>query len=253
MPIRRSLFIFAIMSASLIIPQAHAALQGTVSIEQISPTRDIGSWLFYTTANETKSSTEPGVDPKKYAFSFTEFGPVTIKVEPPPGMQSSIIVYRGGELFKKADARQLSVNLYPGDIYRFVVQYSFSALGSLGVTTQPFRATFRITGPGNKRYSARTPHTFTDLPAGRYSIRVSAPRGCLLPPVYVKDVTPEQRVTLQVELACGKDALARRSADPFMDNINRGPSKRALRDAKKAAEALRAAELRSGANRSASN
>lgn len=224
-------------------------LKGTVSIEQVSPS-SVGSWMFIMKDEAPVSSTDKGANAKNYSFGFTNFGPVTLSLQPPPGMTTVINVYRGGNKFTTQETRQLTVTLYPGDTYRFVVQYSLTNVGSLGITSTPSNVPLRITGPDKKRYSSRSPHTFTNLPAGRYTIQAGLIPGYINPPLYTKDVEAGKRITLNIEMP--KDTTKTKGGSS--SNVQaRQSTKRDIRSAAEIREAQRAQNLINGVTSSSSS
>ena len=199
-----------------------AAIQGSIKIEQLSAS-DIGTWTILSEDGSAIKSTDPGVDKTNYAFAITQFGQTTFSVAPPAGMSARINVYRGGEQIATVDSQQYSFKLVSNDNYRFVVQYSLSKLGSLGVTSEPSGIRFRMRGPNGRNYSARTPHTFNNLPAGSYALTFAATETCFQPSRKTVVVEPEQRNTTHVTLTCTDN-----TQDETVDRSR--ISKRALRE-----------------------
>ena len=185
--------------------KSSAELQGTIAIEQVSPS-SVGAWTFYGTDGVMTTSKDKGVSAKKHAFSLTQFGPVRLSVKPPPGMSSRVLVFRNGTQSSVEDLQQLTLTLYPGDSYRLVIQYAFTRLGSLGVTTTPTGVKVTLKGPGGRKYVATSPYTFTNLPAGKYTVSGAAIADCFASPLYNRNVEPEKRVTLQIDMPCGQPA-----------------------------------------------
>lgn len=179
-----------------------AAIQGSIKIEQLSAGAT-GEWTILSEDGTAISSSDDGVLKNNYSFAITRFGQTTLSVTPPPGMSARISVYRGGDVIATTDSQQYSFKLLANDNYRFVIQYSLSKLGTLGVTSEPANVRFRMRGPTGRNYSAKSPHTFKNLPAGSYAITFSTIDGCFQPARKTVVVEPDQRNTTNVTLTCG--------------------------------------------------
>ena len=180
---------------------AFAGIQGSVLIEQISPA-ELGAWILTSETGAKWSSEDPKVSPKKFSLSIAEVGLLTLKVTPPAGASAKILVYRGGDLSKTITSNQYSFTLYPNDKYRFFVQYAFDRLGSIGITSAPSNAKFRMTGPSGKLYIGTTPVSFTNLPAGRYTVQAEPVTGCSKPKQQSAVIQPDVRTTLHLTMPC---------------------------------------------------
>ncbi|HRH94249.1 MAG TPA: hypothetical protein PKV72_07005, partial [Candidatus Peribacteria bacterium] len=159
-----------------------------------------GSWTLLAADGTTRSSTDEKVDPKSYSYSVSEVGQMVLSVVPQDGMSSKISVYRNGELVKTLNAQQYEFQLFPNDKYRFLIQYAYTKLGTLGVTSDPSGLLFRVLGP--KRLTGKTPKTFENLPAGRYTIYMGKSGTCVAPAPQSVVVTAEGRVTKLLTLSC---------------------------------------------------
>ncbi len=168
-----ALSFFAATSASA---QATAAIK----IDQISA-RGLGVWTLFTASGTTFTSKDEGTNPKSFSFALREFGPITLSIKSQAGMAPKIFVYRSGDLIKTVDSPAYSFNLFPNDNYRFLVQYSLARVGSLGITSSPSSVRFRMKGPNGKIYTAKTPHTFKNIPAGQYTVLMASTKTCLQP------------------------------------------------------------------------
>ncbi len=199
-----------------------SAVQASVVIEQLSGTT-VGSWtLISGNGGSTHTSADTDNGRMRAALALTEFGPTTLSVKIPQGMSVKISVYRGGTLVESVETPQYSFTLLPNDSYRFIVQYSLSRLGSLGVTSLPSGLRFRLNSESGRTRTATTPFTFTSLPAGRYSVHMSSLRDCLQPAPQSALVIPEERGTIHVTMNCDK------AETPSTTATLRGPSKRSL-------------------------
>ena len=201
MKILRTIFAGSIVLFSMTATHAVAGSQASVKIEQIS-SADVGSWTMYSGESDVRTSNDPGVDKLSYSFGLTNFGPITFSVTPPPGMSTKISVFRGGELTKTVDAQQISFTIFPNDSYRFLVQYSLTKLGTLGITSEPSGLRFKLRGPTKKLLSGTSPFTFTNIPAGSYTVIFGATRKCAAPPPHTVMVEASGRNTAHITLPC---------------------------------------------------
>ncbi len=218
-PLFIALFVVASVAS---MSSAHAGAQASIKIEQLSAST-FGSWTLLSADGSSRSSTDAGVDVTGgFTIGSTEFGQTTLSVKPPAGMSVVISVYRGGELLKQVTTQQYSFPLYANDNYRFLIKYSLTNVGSLGIMSDPNFLRFRMKGPTRRTYSAKTPHTFLNLPVGKYSLYFGATETCLKPAVQTVIVESEQRNTAAVTLTCN-------AAEE--DSVDRNRiSRRALRD-----------------------
>ncbi len=201
-------FVLAAFSIASFVPFPHSALatvQGSVKIDQVSA-KEYGVCTVLYEDGSTRTSKDEGVDSSSYTFGLTDFGQTTISVIPPPGMSVKISVYRSDELIQSVDVPQYSFKLYPNDNYRFLIQYALTRLGSLGITSLPSGMKFRMRGPSGKAYGGTTPKTFTNLPAGRYSVTLAKTEDCIQPAPKNSVVEPEKRVTMFITMNCEKEA-----------------------------------------------
>jgi len=197
----RSLLLGTVALTILWTSTALGAVQAAIKIDQISSS-SYGVWTLISADGSARTSTDPGVDKKGYSMSLTDFGPLTLSVVSPPGMSAKITVYRGDAVVSSKEQQQVSVTLYPNDNYRFLVSYSYTRLGMLGVTSDPSGIRFRAHGPATKTYTAKTPYTFKNLPAGQYTLSFSVPKNCIQPPPRNIVIEPEKRNTISQTFAC---------------------------------------------------
>ncbi len=223
---RHFLFLLSILVVPVslfgLAPQASADAKASIKIEQISA-KQFGKWTLYSASGTTRMSTGSGMNKNSISFAVNEFGPTTLSVKPPAGMSVKISVYRSGELIETVDVPQYSFTLYPNDNYRLLVQYALTRLGSLGITSNPSGLKLRMKGASTKTYTATTPHTFINIPAGQYSIMIGPTKTCLKPAPHTVVVIPEQRNTAYITLNCDTEkevGAATRTQ----------PSKRSLRE-----------------------
>lgn len=197
------------------VPLSHSAVQTSIKIEQVSPTQ-YGTWTFLYQDGSSITSSDPGIDPKNHVFTVTEFTPMTISVVPPAGMSAKISIYRNGDLAKTETSQQFSFTPYANESYRFLIQYSYSRMGSVGVTSVPSGLRFRMKGPTTKVYTAITPHTFKNIPAGRYTLYFPSTPDCASPAPHSVAVEPEKRTTANVSLVCPTDSQSLLSQKPLV-------------------------------------
>lgn len=204
-----------LLAIGVFVPSSFSAVQSSIKIEQVSPTQ-LGTWTFLYQDGSSLSSADAGIDPKNHVFSVTQFSPMTISVVPPAGMSAKISIYRNGELSKTESSQQFSFTPYANETYRFLIQYSYSRMGSVGVTSNPSGIRFRMKGPTAKNYTAVTPYTFQNLPAGRYTMYFPSTKDCSSPAPHSVTVEPEKRVTANVSLICSTASLQTVSQKPLV-------------------------------------
>lgn len=201
----------AVLCFSALSTTAMADTKAVYTVDQVSP-KEYGSWVVYSGDTILAASSERGVSSKHYSFSSAVFGSITLSVKNPPGMTSIIKVYRNDDLIQTTSTPQVAISSFPNDSYRFIVQYARTNLGSLGVTSVPSNVAIMIKGPDGKERRALTPHTFTNLPVGRYAIYTPnppAPCGSAAP--MTRSVESEKRLAVSIELPCAQEVSSRPS------------------------------------------
>lgn len=202
MTYRTSTLLTFSVSMFLVATPAFAGTQANIKIEQLSPS-EYGTWTLLSEDGSSRSSKDKGVTPNGgLSLGVTEFGQTTLSVIAPPGMSAVISVYRGDELLQSVTSTQYSFPVHVNDNYRFLIKYSLSRLGSLGITSEPNFLRFRMKGPSGRNYSAKTPYTFKNLPAGKYSVYFAKTDSCIQPAVQTIEVEPQQRNTAKITLNC---------------------------------------------------
>jgi hypothetical protein len=204
------------------LPQASsAAIQGAIQIQQISPSSQ-GTWTLLSEDGTSISSDDAGDRKNNYSVAITRFGQTTLSVVPPPSMSGKISVYRGGVLLLTTNTMQHSFNLVSNDSYRFVIQYSLTGFGLLGITSDPSGVRFRLRGPLGRTYGGTSPQSFEKLPVGKYIIMFGATKDCLQPPRKNATVKMDERTAVNITLPC---------TSPVDDTVDRTrTSKRSLRE-----------------------
>ncbi len=224
--------VYLLVAVGMLMPQlAFAAIQGTVTMEQIS-SKAVGVWTLLSADGTTRKSTDTGVNQKHYSFTVSEVGPTVLSVVPPPGAVSTILVYRNGDLTVTETTQQYAFTIYPNDTYRFLVQYAFSKLGALGITSAPTSVSFRMKGPDGKQYVGTTPLTLTNLPVGRYTLQPAIVDGCYKSRPQNVLVKSEQRVVLNFTVTCDSNV------EEVVDTSR--PNRRHIRDQALERDLLRA-------------
>lgn len=170
------------LACGLCIPVAgFAAVQSAVTIEQVSPKAQ-GTWTLAYADGTSISSKDAGINAAKHSFSITNFVPLTLSATPPQGMTTKITVYRNGDPGVIVTIPQYSFTPLPNEKYRFLIQYVLSELGSIGLTSSPSSARFRLSPSlGGRSFNGATPTTLTNIPAGAYKLTFAATAGCTSP------------------------------------------------------------------------
>lgn len=180
----------------------------SVTVEQLSPTI-VGSWIFSSSGSDLLQSTEPGVQQRKHVFTIPSRGQMTLTVIPPSGAGVKITTFKNGVQVGVSDVRHASATVENGDSWRFLVQYSTVSVGLLGITSTPFGISFKVKGPDGVTYVGKTPQSFENVPIGRYTIYMSAPKGCVIPPPISRKIKDGERVTAHIDFVCHARARER--------------------------------------------
>lgn len=222
-------------SLSVIVSIVHADTSAVIVIDQISP-KEYGPWQMFSGDAILASTSNPNVSKKHYTFSSSHYGPATFSLTNPPGMSSTIQVYRGTDLVLTSDTPQVNISLVPNDTIRIIVQYARTSLGTMGVTTAPSNVHVMIKGPDGKERKALSPYTFTGLPAGRYTVSTpKPPEKCASAAPVTRAVESDKRLVVHLTLSCDQDDVSRRR-----ERLRIRPTKRDIQNSVYLREAQRA-------------
>ncbi len=229
-------FSSSVAIVGLLLSQSPAVFAATtlpsVTIQQVSPTTKLGSWALSYQGGNVKSS-DPGINLKTHTL-YPAAGLLVLMFTPPGGASTRVSVFKNGELVDTKLSPQLNIQTETGASYKFIAQYTFDKLGTIGVTSVPSGQSFKLVGPDNTLYRGTTPMTFKNVPAGNYKLTMNAMKDCILPSPAYRKIKASERLVLNITYNCGTTVSA----------PNRGISKRDLMNATDAREAARAAALK---------
>lgn len=173
-----------------------------ITIQQVSPDL-IGEWnLVY--SGGTLKSTEVGINSKEHTIR-PNAGPMILTLLAPGGASTRVSIFKNGTLVETKSLFQVNIMAEAGATYKLIAQYSFDKLGTIGVTSNPSKASFRLIGPNRRLFRGTAPTTFKNVPAGNYTLKMNAVKGCLLPAPIYRKLKPNERLVIEVIYRCGDD------------------------------------------------
>lgn len=182
---------------------------GTVTVEQNSPKGTVGTWtLLGTDGHETQGG---GLSTK---VEHLPAGRFTLFVTAPNGASTAVRVYEGSTQIVYQPYPQASFILQGNGELKITVNYQYTKLGNISVTSDPGGVEFTITGPNDIVLEGVTPKSFESQPEGQYKVQFRPPSGCGNPPPKGDVLLPNGRVSFSMTLACkAADALRDRQND----------------------------------------
>lgn len=170
---------------------------GSVTVEQINTSSLYGTWTLIG-ANEQKHEGSKATE----TLSALPSGLYTLFVTPPNGAIASIRVYNGTEMLQMVSRPQVSFQLAANASLRISVNYQFTKLGSVSVTSDPGGISFTMEGPNNIKVEGTTPMSFEAQPEGQYKVKFFPPSGCGEPPAKGDILDAGGRISFSITLSC---------------------------------------------------
>ncbi|MCF7844488.1 MAG: DUF11 domain-containing protein [Kiritimatiellales bacterium] len=160
----------------LLLTTSAQAAGGRMTIEQVSNTNQLGTWVLSTPAGKTITDSRGEyvkvVDP-------VIGGTYGLKVTPPRKARTTIIVYLGNEVIRKVEGSHLSFTVRDDSEVRIVITHRF--FGTILVTSDPPGQDFVIKGSDSIVYSGETPAGFNSVPPLYYTVEFDHKIGCRTP------------------------------------------------------------------------
>lgn len=169
---------------------------GTVTVEQTSPMEALGKWtLLMPDGSSVKFSTA------SYTVNLTKEGNYILFAEPPEGMTTKILAYKGSEKFQDVSRPQVSFVVASGEHYRFAISYILSRIGEVAVNSNPSGIPFRLDGPNAIHIEGTTPYSMQRTPEGQYTVWYF-PGGCVTPRPQSLLLRKDGRLAFTITIDC---------------------------------------------------
>lgn len=169
---------------------------GTVTVEQTSPMEALGKWtLLMPDGSSVKFSTA------SYTVNLTKEGNYILFAEPPAGMTTKILAYKGSEVFQDVSRPQVSFVVASGENFRFAISYILSRIGEVSISSNPSGIPFRLDGPNEIHVESTTPYSLPNTPEGQYTVRYF-PEGCVTPRPQSLMLRKDSRLAFTIAIEC---------------------------------------------------
>lgn len=147
-----------------------------MTIQQISNTNQLGTWMISTPAGETITDSRG-----EYVKTIDHVvgGTYGLKVNSPRKARTTVIVYHGNEVIRKTEDSNLSFTVREDSDVRIVITHRF--FGTIMVTSEPSGQPFVIKGADTVTYTGTTPAGFNSVPPLYYTVEFDRLNGCRTP------------------------------------------------------------------------
>lgn len=182
---------------------------GALVVEQISPSDIMGLWTMLQPENGRAVSAE-----KIKSFSDMPAGTYTLIVEPPEGAIAVIRLYNRGEELKQVDRPQITFTMNGGDSLKVNINYTFTRVGTVSVSSDPLGIEFTLSGPNGMNVKGTTPMSYLNVAEGQYKVQYGTLEGCPLPPPKASQLEKNKRVSFDMKFSCSAaDKLRNRTVE----------------------------------------
>ncbi|PIR48762.1 hypothetical protein COU80_03640 [Candidatus Peregrinibacteria bacterium CG10_big_fil_rev_8_21_14_0_10_55_24] len=180
----------AIIGLLLIANSAEAQSVGSLHIEQVSATRQMGTWVLVTPSGKTKTDSR---GESSVTVSPIETGSYALTVQAPRRSYATIVVYRGREVVDSVDGTHLTFVVKSLADHRVVITYRF--FGTISVESDPAGQAFVLKGSDTVSFSGVTPAEFKSVPPLYYTATFATKDGCQTPHNQRRLLEPNQEIT----------------------------------------------------------
>lgn len=139
---------------------------------------------------------------ESHTFEDMPAGRYTLIAKPPQGATGKVNVYEDGTLTKSVEVPQISFDVVDGGHVRVRVTFTFTLVGTVGVSTNPSGLEFTMKGPNESVYEGKTPIGYIDVPIGLYTVTLKNIEGCITSKPQSHRLENGGRVNFQFTLSC---------------------------------------------------
>jgi hypothetical protein len=195
--------LFFILPASLIfsifiIPISHAEENtGTINIQQTSPTGTVGNWVLIKPGNKQISLSKA-----QYTLKDAPAGQYTLFATPPEGAITKIHQFIENDFLKTSNHPQISFVMDEGANMTFRIEYTFTRVGIVSVSSDPAGLEFTMVGPNNTNIQGTTPASYPNVPEGLYSVTYDPIPNCVTPKATSNRLLKDSRINFNIKIVC---------------------------------------------------
>lgn len=181
----------------------------TITVTQASPNGTVGSWtLLGADGSEQKGQGA------SHTLTNIPAGRYTVFATPPSGATTAVRVYEGATQVAYQPYPQANFPVNGNTEVRVSINYQYTRVGTVSVTSDPLGVDFTVTGPNGIVLEGVTPESFENQPEGQYKVQYHAPSGCGDPPPKGDVLNSNTRISFSMTLSCkAADALRSRQED----------------------------------------
>ena len=139
-----------------------------------------------------------------YTFEQTPAGNYTIVATPPSGATTSIELWRNSVQEKRVDLPQISFLAGDGESIRIVINYVYTRIGKISVTTEPQGLGFSIKGPNDLVFTGNSPMEYAGVPIGQYTVTFDPIEDCIAPKPKSDKLVHDGRIQFSIKVVCDK-------------------------------------------------
>ena len=191
--------LFVLCALALLVPVQLVAQDGTgtLTIEQRSSNNMMGMWTLIKPGNKRVN-----LDNRTFTLNELPVGQYTLLVDPPSGAVTSILKYFESDLIETLDTPQISFSLEEGMAITLRLDYTFTRVGIVSVSSDPAGLSYTIVGPNDFEVDGTTPNAYEDMPEGQYSVRFHEIEDCAAPPPLSDKLIKDSRINFNINIEC---------------------------------------------------
>lgn len=186
---------FALVTLPLVAVAQESA--GSLTVEQISPNAMLGEWTLIKPGNNR-------VELSKQLHTFDELpaGSYTLLITPPSGSITTVHKLLEQDLIETKDHPQITFTIEGGMEMTLRIEYTFTRVGIVAVSSDPNGLDFTIQGPNDFKETGTTPASYEDMPEGLYSVQFTAIEDCAAPPPSSDKLVNGSRINFTIKISC---------------------------------------------------
>lgn len=189
-----------LLTLALLCSTPFAAAQeakNTLIIQQISPNGMLGEWTLIKPGNKRIT-----LNKESYKFSNLPTGSYTLLISPPKGAIAEVRKMLGEDVIETKNHPQISFTLENNIEMELQIEYTFTRVGTVSVSSQPAGLEFSIVGPNDFFEEGVSPATYSNMPEGQYSVTFAPIPNCAKPPALSDRLIKDSRINFTIKISC---------------------------------------------------
>ncbi len=170
--------------------------EAKLTIEQKNDKNIVGTWTLL------RSDGLKQTDKTALKTLSVPAGHYTLFFEAPKGTAASVRLYKGTETLQDVKRPQITFSIAKDEDLRVTVNYPFTRVGSVGVTSDPPGLKFTLSTPNGVKMEGVTPMSYEKMEVGQYSVEFQTLEGCVTPARKSDVLEDKGRVSFAITIAC---------------------------------------------------